>query len=106
MPRGRKSSASFTNDPMLLNAMLEGLELQKQRLEAQIGMVRAALGKGRPGRPPASASVAAPAAASTAAAAAPAKRKRKPLSAAARKAIAAAQKKRWAEFRKKQSEAK
>lgn len=102
MPRGRKSSASFTTDPMLLNAMLEGLELQKQRLDAQIATVRAALGKGRPGRPPASASAAPVVAAAPAAA--PVARKRKPLSAAARKAIAAAQKKRWAEFRKKQGE--
>ena len=101
MPRGRKRSAVLPNDPMLLNAMLEGLELQKQRLDVQISSVRAALGKGRPGRPPAVAATVVTAVAEPASASAPARRKRKPLSAAARKAIAAAQKKRWAEFRKK-----
>jgi hypothetical protein len=73
----------------LLTAALEGLELQRQRIDEQIKEVRALLGRtnGRRGRPPAA--VAAP-------------RKRGPgrLSAAARKRIAAAQKRRWAEYRK------
>jgi len=89
MPRGVKSSVQ---DPSLLNAALEGLEAQKQRIEEHINQVRAMLGRRR-GRPPAAA-----AAAAKAPAAKPAKRK---LSAAARKRISAAQKKRWAAFRKK-----
>jgi|HubBroStandDraft_1064217.scaffolds.fasta_scaffold115834_2 hypothetical protein len=73
----------------LLNAALEGLELQKQRIEEQIREVRALLGKGtgRRGRPPGST-------------------KHKGggrLSDAARKRIAAAQKRRWAEYRKSAS---
>jgi len=84
MPRPRKS----VTDESLLNAALEGLELQKQRIEDQIKDVRARLGKGtgRRGRPPGSAARKAGG--------------RKPLSAAARKRIAVAQKRRWAEYRK------
>ena len=83
MPRLTKSE-----DTLLLNAALEGLELQKHRIEEQIREVRARLGKGtgRRGRPRG------PAAAKKAG--------RKPLSAAARKRIAAAQKRRWAAYRK------
>lgn len=82
MPRPKK-----LQDTSLLTAALEGLELQKERLEGQIREVRAMLGQTRPGRP------------------GPAKqvsiaRKRRPLSTAARKRIAAAQKARWAKFRK------
>jgi hypothetical protein len=74
----------------IYQAAIQGLELQRQKLEEQIRHVRSLIGGG-PGRKPA-------------AAAAPAKRrKRRPLSAEARKRIAVAQKKRWAEFRKKQS---
>jgi hypothetical protein len=74
-------------DQSLLTAALEGLELQKQRLEEQIQEVRSLLGKGRRGRPPVVSNGA---------------QKRGPgrLSAAARKRIAAAQKRRWAEYRK------
>lgn|SRR5579863_2814807 len=78
----------------LLTAALEGLELQKQRIEEQIQEVRSLLGKtpARRGRPPGSINSAStnhgPA------------RKRARLSAAARKRIAAAQKRRWAEYRK------
>ena len=82
MPR----TANTMQDPSLLAAALEGLELQKRRIEDQIQEVRLLLGKGtgRRGRPPA------------------AGRKRGPgrMSAAARKRIAAAQKRRWAEYRK------
>ena len=73
----------------LLNAALEGLELQKKRIEEQIREVRALLGQGtnnhKRGTPPE-----------------PARHRRGPgrLSAAARKRIAAAQKRRWAEYRK------
>ena len=83
MPRLSKSE-----DALLLIAALEGLELQKQRIEEQIKTVRVRLGKGtgRRGRPHGSET------AKTAG--------RKPLSAAARKRIAAAQKRRWAAYRK------
>jgi len=76
-------------DETLLSAALEGLELQKKRIEEQIAQVKALLG-GR--RPKAAAPVA------VIPAAAPKKRQ---LSEAARKRIAAAQKRRWAEYRKK-----
>ena len=82
MPRITKG----IKDISLLAAALEGLELQKRRLDDQIQEVRLLLGKGtgRRGRPPDSNS------------------KRGPgrMSAAARKRIAAAQKRRWAEYRK------
>ncbi|MCZ2148083.1 MAG: hypothetical protein LC126_09920 [Bryobacterales bacterium] len=85
MARPRKTA----QDPTFLAAALEGLELQKQRIDEQIRQVRAMLGR----RGPAPAAAAAPPAAK--------KRGRKRnLSSAARERIAAAQKKRWAEFRK------
>jgi hypothetical protein len=80
----------------LLTAALEGLELQKQRIDEQIQEVRSLLGKtpGRRGRPPGSTN-------SGSTNSAPAsKRTAGRLSAAARKRIAAAQKRRWAEYRK------
>jgi len=82
MPR----TARTIQNESLLAAALEGLQLQKQRIEAQIQEVRALLGKGsgRRGRPPGSG----------------AKRGVGRLSASARKRIAAAQKRRWAEYRK------
>src|SRR5271157_6095587 len=80
----------------LLTAALEGLELQKQRIDEQIQEVRSLLGNppGRRGRPPGSTNGGA-----TNAVAAT-KRPRARLSASARKRIAAAQKRRWAEYRK------
>jgi DNA-binding IclR family transcriptional regulator len=90
MPRPPKS----IQDPTFLAAALEGLELQKQRIEEQIRQVRAMLGKRGPA-PAAAAPVAVAAAESKPA------RKRN-LSEAARRRIAAAQKKRWAAFRKEQ----
>ena len=82
MPR----TANTIKDHSLLAAALEGLELQKRRIEDQIQEVRSLLGKGtgRRGRPPV------------------AGHKRGPgrMSAAARRRIAAAQKRRWAEYRK------
>ena len=82
---------STWEDPVVLEAALEGLALQKQRIEAQMSDIRARLG--RPSRQKgASASV-------------PAVTKRN-LSPAARKRIAAAQKKRWAEYRKSNGGAK
>jgi hypothetical protein len=81
----------LVKDAGLLEAALEGLELQKQRVEAQIREVRSLLGRKR--GPVPSAGESQPAA--------PAKpRKKRQLSEAARKRIAAAQKKRWAEYRK------
>ena len=78
-------------DTAFLNAALEGLELQKSRIEEQIRQVRALLG-GRSPKP---------------AAAAPDKpAKRRRLSVAARKRIALAQRRRWAEYRKKVAAAK
>lgn len=86
MPKGVRSTVK---DSGLLQAALEGLEAQKQRVEEHIRQVQAMLGRRR-GRPPASAKVA------------PEKPvARRKLSAKARKRIAAAQKRRWAEFRKK-----
>jgi hypothetical protein len=82
MPR----TAKAMRDSSLLAAALEGLELQKRRIDDQIQEVRLLLGKGagQRGRPPGSGP------------------KRGPgrMSAAARKRIAAAQKRRWAEYRK------
>ena len=80
----------------LLTAALEGLELQKQRIDEQIQEVRSLLGKtpGRRGRPPGSTNGGSTNTAPTS------KRAAGRLSAAARKRIAAAQKRRWAEYRK------
>lgn len=85
----------------LYEAALEGLELQKQRLEEQIRMVRSLIG-GKKTRAVASASVAAEAsspAAKKGKTKGKARRKRN-LSPEARKRIAEAQRKRWAAFRK------
>jgi len=76
-------------DTSLLVAALEGLELQRRKIEDQIAQVRAALG-GRRLR-----------LASGAAGVRPVRRRE--LSPEARKRIAMAQKKRWAEYRKKQA---
>jgi hypothetical protein len=80
----------------LLTAALEGLELQKQRIDEQIQEVRSLLGKtlGRRGRPPGSTN------GSSTKTGSATKRKAGRLSVAARKRIAAAQKRRWAEYRK------
>jgi len=79
---------STLQDPALLAAALEGLELQRKRIDDQIATVRAMLGGKK-----------AAASAPPAAAVAPIRRKRV-LSEEARQYIAAAQKKRWASFRK------
>lgn len=75
-------------DPSLLEAALDGLELQRQRLDEQIAQVRSLLGRSGRGRPAAKATGNHSA--------------KRVLSPAARKRIAAAQKRRWAEFRKAQ----
>ena len=77
----------------LLAAALDGLELQKKRIEAQIAEVRAMLRKRSPG---AGASVQ-----TVAETASTQNSKRRELSPQARLRIAAAQKKRWAEYRRK-----
>lgn len=84
MPRGIR-----TADENLLRAALEGLEVQKARIDDQIRNVQSMLGQRR-GRPPAIME---------------AKREQqaggtRQLSEAARKRIAAAQKRRWAAYRK------
>jgi len=98
MPR----TPSQVDQAALYEAALEGLELQKQRLEEQIRLVRSLIG-GK--KTPAPAAVPATAAAEAPTASASKKAGRKPrrkrnLSPEARKRIAEAQKKRWAEFRK------
>lgn len=89
MPRNSKLAPSAT----LLEAALEGLQLQRSRIDEQIAEVRRLLGQrsaspatrgSRPDNGTAAVS-----------------RRRRPLSAAARKRIAAAQKRRWAEYRKR-----
>ena len=119
--------AGLPSDASLLSALLEGLQMSRQRLDAQIATVRAAIagepeGAAAPaaapdanapkrrGRKPGSKNkkktgpVAKVAAVAAVAAPAPAaktgKAGRRKLSPAARKAIAAAQKRRWEEFRK------
>jgi hypothetical protein len=84
--------SNVLKDPGLLEAALEGLLLQKDRLEAQIREVRSLLGRrGRSG-----------AAASTSSETQSGSPRKRELSEAARKRIAAAQKKRWAEYRRQQ----
>lgn len=80
----------------ILAAALQGLELQRQKLDEQIAQVRSMMGRRGVGRPPKGGS----ADASAVAEFAPSPRKKRVLSPEARKRIAAAQKKRWANFRK------
>jgi small-conductance mechanosensitive channel len=96
MPR----TPSQVDQGALYEAALEGLELQKQRLEEQIRLVRSLIGGKKP-------RTAAPAAAATEAHAGPAAKKaarkgrrKRNLSPEARARIAEAQRKRWAAFRK------
>ena len=86
----------------LYEAALEGLELQKQRVEEQIRQVRAVLsGRRVSATKPEAASAAAPAEKNKKVKAAPTGRKprKRVLSEEARTRIAAAQKKRWEAFR-------
>ena len=84
MPKGQSLDAG------ILSAALEGLELQRQRLDQQIAEVRRVLG-GTTRK--------------TAVVAVEPKKPRRRLSAAARRRIAVAQRKRWAEFRKQKAAA-
>ena len=72
----------------LLTAALEGLELQRRRIDEQIQEVRSLLGMGKRGRP------------ATSGNSGQNQRGAGRLSPAARRRIAAAQKRRWAEYRK------
>ena len=87
-----------TPNKEILEAALQGLEAQRERLDEQISQVRSMMGQraGRPSR--GSAAEASPEGASKSSR----ERKRRILSPEARKRIAAAQKKRWATFRKNQ----
>ncbi len=80
----------------ILEAALQGLEAQKQRLDEQIAQVRSMLGQrlGRAAKATKATSDVTPKTGNG--------RTRRTLSAEARKRIAAAQKKRWANFRKSQ----
>ena len=95
MPR----TPSQVDQAALYEAALQGLELQKARLEEQIRMVRSLIGGKAPRTASASASTGAPAAPTPRKARGKARRKRN-LSPEARKRIAEAQRKRWAAFRK------
>ena len=78
----------------ILEAALEGLEAQREKLDTQIAEVRRMLGT--------RASRTTKTSATTETSGRKAGRKKRTLSAEARKRIAAAQKKRWAQFRKKE----
>ncbi len=84
MPKSAKS----LQDAPFLAAALEGLDLQRKRIEEQIAQVRAMLGGRRVSLGGGTAVKAA---------------QKRVLSPEARKRIAAAQKKRWADYRKKQA---
>ena len=96
--------STLTDETALLQAALEGLELQKTRLDQQIIAVRTRLGiqPKRRGRPPKNPTALASLAPAPVAEPTPGKRD---LSPAARKRIAEAQKKRWAEHRKAKAKA-
>jgi hypothetical protein len=90
-----KRSSAPTRE--ILEAALQGLEAQRQKLEEQISRVRAMMGH-RVGRP-----AKGNGAEGNASKRIGLSRKKRSLSAEARKRIAAAQKKRWAAFRKNQA---
>jgi len=98
-----KTSAAPNTE--ILEAALQGLETQKQKIDEQIAQVRSLMGR-RVGRPPKQSGNAGGGGAATKAASTGGNtgsgRKKRVLSPEARKRIAAAQKKRWAAFRKSQ----
>lgn len=96
MPRTSSSSPNKE----ILEAALQGLEAQRDKIEQQIAEVRSLLGNApaRRGRPRKESESSSTSSASPATGA----RKKRTLSPEARKRIAAAQKKRWASFRKSQ----
>ncbi len=100
MPRPRKDA----QNEALLQAALEGLEVQRDRIDLQISQVRSMLGVAvaRRGRPPGKKAIHSSSTLNGAASPHGGKRK---LSAAARQRIADAQRRRWAEYRKNSSAA-
>jgi hypothetical protein len=88
-----------TPNKEILEAALQGLEAQRERLDEQISQVRSMMGQ-RAGRP--SRGSTAEASSEGTSKTSSRERKRRILSPEARKRIAAAQKKRWATFRKNQ----
>jgi hypothetical protein len=94
-----KTSAAPKSE--ILEAALQGLETQKQKIDEQISQVRSMMGR-RVGRPPKTAGGSTGGGATKAASSTGGRRKKRVLSPEARKRIAAAQKKRWAAFRKTQ----
>jgi hypothetical protein len=94
MPRTSTTSPNAE----ILEAALQGLEAQRQKLDEQIAQVRSMMGRrvGRPARNTGaeSSTASGPGRGAT--------KKKRVLSSEARKRIAAAQKKRWAAFRKTQ----
>ncbi len=82
----------------ILTAALEGLQLQRRRVDDQIAQVRTALGSSSQRGPATSAS-------GTASKPTAKKTGRRELSAAARERIAEAQRKRWAAYRKEKQKA-
>lgn len=84
----------LVDNTALYEAALEGLELQKQRIEEQIRQVRAVLGNRRISNRPEPVVVS-----ESKVASAPRKTRKRNLSSEARERIAAAQKKRWDAFR-------
>jgi peptidoglycan hydrolase CwlO-like protein len=88
MPRSRNQSLN----PVILESALQGLEIQRNKLDEQIANLRALLGRRTSGRRTRSSE--------SGSEEKPQPRRRK-MSNAARKRIAAAQKKRWAAVRAK-----
>ena len=95
------AKASAAPNAEILEAALQGLETQKQKIDEQIAQVRSLMGR-RVGRPPKQSGGGGGGAAKAAASSSGSTRKKRVLSPEARKRIAAAQKKRWAAFRKTQ----
>ena len=83
-------------DKLLLEAALEGLTAQRDRIAGQIAQLQAMMGKRSPGRPKSWVSSGSPKEAATP----KARKPRRKMSAEARERIAAAQRKRWAAARK------
>lgn len=102
MPR-RAGTSSAAPSRDILEAALQGLEMQRQKLDEQISSVRSMLGGAARTAPAATKRSASSSASSSSESSSEGNgRKKRVLSAAARKRIAAAQKKRWAAFRKSQ----
>jgi hypothetical protein len=80
------------DEPAILQAALEGLEVQRARTEEAIAVIRTRLGRRPPGRPRKTAATAGPDTQ-------PAKKKRR-ISAEGRKRIIEATRRRWARYRK------